>query len=90
MKLKRYKSLYEAQKIDISYINKRLNDFKKGINSENNLIDGILIDLGKRNDKKIKDQLSDHLHASNFIDNAFSFSKKDIIDLTKEIYSMFG
>ena len=59
-----FKNIKESSKIDISYIYKRLKDFQKGIENEEGLIDGILIDIGRRHDKKLGIRILDHIEIS--------------------------
>ena len=86
--MKRYKSIFqESQSVDIMWIAKRLSEYKKGIIDENDLVEGILVDLmGKNFENKVKEALRDHI--SNSVDEMKS--KQDIIGLAKEIYRTFS
>ena len=83
--MERYKPvLKEAKSVDITYIYKRLKDYKKGIISENNCIDGILLDLRKKGDKKAEEIITDHVE--NSIDE--TRNDTDLKKLAIEIYHL--
>jgi len=77
-----------AAHIDISYIVKRLKDFKRGIIDLDNLADGIFIDMDIKKDSLKKSQVKDHLEG---LETSFALGNikdSDIPALAREIYYM--
>jgi hypothetical protein len=77
-----------AAHIDISYIVKRLKDFKRGIIDLDNLADGIFIDMDIKKDSLKKSQVKDHLES---LETSFALGNikdSDIPALAREIYYM--
>ena len=64
------------------YIFKRIKDYKKDIIDKDDMIEGILIDIGQKNNKKLGEKLFDHIDASLYDIRNDSQLK----DLAKEVY----
>ena len=81
--MKRYKPYFkEAAYIDLDHIFKRIKDFKRDIISADDMIEGILIDIGMKNNKKLGSRILDHIDASLYSIR----SDSELKDLAKEIY----
>jgi len=84
----KFKEITEARSVDFNYIVKRIIDYKKsneGENDFNKLFDLLIVDLGIRNNK-VKERMSDHLEAS--IDEVNTM--KDYKALATELLNKFG